>query len=409
MKKDLIIIGGGAAGMMCAISAARRGKKVLVLEKLPQLGLKLKASGGGRCNISNTLENEIFMEHFGKNGRFMQDALRVFDHKSLIEFFASLQLTCNTKDGLRIFPDSHDSQSVLNALKNELQRLHVAVICGAYIQKILTNDGAVMGVQARDGTYMATNVVIATGGLGYPMLGGGDDGHKLAQALGHKITQLYPAMMPLFVKEEWVGHCRADTIAKATLRVALLKYKNLHATGDLIFTQNGIRGPLVLDFAREITPLLEKYGEIPIHANLIKGLNEEQVRVHCRAFAYENPQKNILETLKFFLPQSVIIQFCKLCGVDENASMAKIDPQKRDALLRQITKTPLHVSAHEGFKKAMITRGGVSLKQINPKSMQSKLVKGLYFCGEVLDLDGPCGGYNLQWAFSSGYLCGLMK
>lgn len=250
---DVIVIGAGAAGMMSAITSAKNAKKVLILEKLPKIGAKLKATGGGKCNLTNTLSLEDFIASFGKSGRFMRDALVSFNNHSLIEFFKSIGVETDCLDGFRVFPNSHNSQSILDALKEELNRLHVDVICSKNVDKIEFKDKFYVD------EFCSTNLVIATGGLGYPTLGAQGDGYEFARAYGHKITELSPAMMPLHVKEIWVANCRADTIAKVYMQVNIPKYKKLKATGDLIFTKNGIRGPVVLDFSREITPLLKQY------------------------------------------------------------------------------------------------------------------------------------------------------
>ncbi|MEJ2373667.1 MAG: aminoacetone oxidase family FAD-binding enzyme, partial [Sulfurimonas sp.] len=211
---------------------------------------------------------------------------------------------------------------------------------------------------------------------------------------------------PLKTKERWQESCRANTIAKVELRVDLKKYKKLRAKGDLIFTKDGIRGPVVLDFAREVTPILKKYDEVPILLNLTKGKNEEQIRAHLKKTFLDSPDKTIVELVHTLLPLPLSSELCKLAEIDTTLTYRKIDGMKRDKLIQLLAWTPLTVIGHDGFKMAMITRGGISLKEIDPKTMQSKLIKGLYFCGEIMDLDGPCGGYNLQWSFASGYLAG---
>ncbi|MEA3523290.1 MAG: NAD(P)/FAD-dependent oxidoreductase [Campylobacterota bacterium] len=406
---DLIVVGSGAAGMIAAITAARASKKVLLLEKLPKLGSKLKATGGGRCNLTNTLSNEDFMARFGREGRFMSQALNAFEHKALIKFFAELGVESHAPDGYRIFPITHSSSTIINALEDEMKALHVKVMCNERVEKVLHVKQNISGVQTQNSSFSALHVIIATGGLGYPQLGSDGDGYTMASSLGHKITDTFPAMMPLLTKETWVQNCRADTIAKVELRVDLAKAKKLRARGDLIFTNRGIRGPVVLDFAREITPLLQKYTEVPLLVNLTKGMNEEQIRVHFKKEMAKNPHQNILKLTKTLLPHELSYELCKLCSINPELGFNKVEGALRNKLIKTLAWTPLTVIGHDGFKMAMITRGGVSLKEIDPESMESKLIKGLYFCGEVMNLDGPCGGYNLQWSFSSGYLAGHLK
>ncbi|MBA1433499.1 MAG: NAD(P)/FAD-dependent oxidoreductase, partial [Epsilonproteobacteria bacterium] len=402
----LIVIGSGAAGIIAAIVAARNNKKVLLLEKLSNIAAKLKATGGGRCNLTNTLSNEDFMARFGKNGRFMQDALREFDHHKLITFLEDIGIETHAPDGFRVFPTSHSSATIIEGLKSEMQALGVEIKCSQKVTRLLSTGRHIDGVKTEDTVFYAPNVIVATGGMGYPVLGAEGDGYNLASELGHKVTELSPAMMPLKTKEEWVKNCRADTIAKVELRVALKKHKNLRAKGDLIFTNSGIRGPVVLDFAREVTPLLKKYGEVPLLLNLTKGMNEEDIRKHFKK--HEQKSKNMLELIQTLLPEPLSRELCKLADVDCKLKYKKVEGKKRDRLISLLAWTPLTVTGHDGFRLAMITRGGISLKEINPKTMQSKLIDGLYFCGEIMNLDGPCGGYNLQWSFASGYLAGKL-
>lgn len=399
---DVIVVGGGAAGLIASIVSARNGKKVLLLEKLSDVASKLKATGGGKCNLTNTLSNEEFMSRFGRDGRFMAHALEHFNHLNLIKFFSEIGVDTHTLDGYRIFPVSHNSKSVIDGLKREIGKLNIKLITSSKVNTIKYDNAHISGVSTAEINYYAPKVIIATGGLGYPVLGATGDGLQMAKACGHKITDLHPAMMPLHTKERWVNNCRADTIPKVTIKVNMLKHKNLRAVGDLIFTARGIRGPVVLDFAREVTPLLDKYGEVPILINLTKGINEEQTRT----LISKNSSKNILETISELLPISVATELIKIAEINKNEKCSKVAGLARDNLIKLLVWTPLTITGHDGFKMAMITRGGVSLREIDPRTMESKIIKGLYFCGEVVDLDGPCGGYNLQWSFASGYLAG---
>lgn len=403
---DFIVIGAGPAGIIASIEAKRRGKKVLLVEKLSKIGVKLKATGGGRCNLTNTLKKDEFMKSFGKSGRFMTQALNKLDYNNLINFFKEIGVQTHIPDGFRVFPKTHNASTIVDALKNELNKLDIDIIYNNQNIKINTNENSIESIILDGVEYISKNILISTGGLGYPKLGASGDGHKLAKELGHTITSLYPAMMPLYTKESWVSFCKADTIAKATITINIPKYKKIKAQGDLIFTNNGIRGPIVLDLAREITPFLDKYKEVPIFINMIKGKNQDDILTHIKKDNNSNQNRIIKDNLKDILPISILEQIAILSNIDINSSFKKIDGKAKNIFLQNLTNTPLTIVGNDGFKMAMITRGGVSLKEIDPNTMQSKIIDGLYFAGELVDLDGPCGGYNLQWAFSSGYLCG---
>jgi len=406
-KQTVVIIGAGASGMMSAIMASRNNKNVILLEKLSKIASKLKATGGGRCNVTNTLSNEEFMESFGREGKFMRPALTHFNSKNLQDFLFSIGVKTHAPDGFRVFPIGHNASTIIDALKNEMNRLNIKVLCSQKVMGIESKNNRVSAVITQKRKFQADNIIIATGGMGYPALGAEGDGYKFAESLGHKITQISPAMMPLKTKDIWVKNCRADTIPKVTMRVNIKKYKKLYAIGDLIFTKDGIRGPVVLDFSREITPLLSKFNEVPIVINLTKGRNEEQIRKHLQKELKRNQNHTTQTLIETLLPSSVTLELCQLADANPKVNFKKLSGTIRDKLIKLLVWTPLTINGHDGFKMAMITRGGVSLKEIEPNSMESKKIKGLYFCGEVMNLDGPCGGYNLQWAFASGYLAGL--
>jgi hypothetical protein len=408
MSQKIIVIGAGASGMMASIIASRNHNEVILLEKLPKIGAKLKATGGGRCNLTNRLSNEEFMLRFGREGRFMTPALEIFDYKELQSFFKSIGVETHAPDGFRIFPIGHNSSTIIKALKDEMERLGVRILSSQRVEALEFDDSKFITVRSQNSLFKGDKVIIATGGMGYPILGAEGDGYKLAQSVGHKISTLYPAMMPLKTKESWVANCRADTIAKVEIRVNIKKYKKLSARGDLIFTKNGIRGPVVLDFSREITPLLSKFNSVPILINLTKGMNQEDIRRHFKNEIKKNNNHTTLSLVETLLPTSIALELCKLAHAEGTLSLNRLSGVIRDRVIELLAWTPLTVTGHDGFKMAMVTRGGVSLKEVNSKTLMSKKIEGLYFCGEVLDLDGPCGGYNLQWAFSSGFLSGLL-
>ncbi len=406
MNYDVIVVGAGASGMVAAIFAARAGKSVLLLERMPKVGLKLKATGGGRCNLTNRCESDEFMQSFGKQGRFMQDALNFLDNKKVIKFFNDIGVDTDAPDGFRVFPVGHNSATVLNGLTKEISKLNIKVKTSHEVLKIVTKNAKVIGLTTTKGNFNAKSIILATGGLGYSQLGSKGDGYKFAKDLGHTIKPLHPAMMPLITKEKWVANCRADTVAKVTMQVDIKKYKRYKAVGDLIFTKDGIRGPVVLDFSREITPLLAKFSEVPIVVNLTKGANFDSILKLFKEKIQKQELSKTLELVELLLPTSIAKEIIKLSGANEDIAFNKLAGATKDKLINLLVHTPLTIIGHNGFKMAMITRGGVSLKEVNPKNLESKIVSGLHFCGELLDLDGPCGGYNLQWAFSSGALAG---
>ncbi len=399
--RDVIVIGAGASGMMAAIMAARRGKRVLILERQHACGIKLKATGGGRCNLTNTLNSSEFMSRFGKSGRFMSEALKVLDHHKLITFFEQLGVKTHSPDGYRVFPVTHNAQSILDALVLELTNLNIEILCSQNVLKIETIQKRVAAVYSNGRCYPAKSVVVSTGGAGYQKLGGNCSGYDLLRSLKHTVTDLHPAMLALKVKERWVDKCRADTLGSVQIKIDLKKRKSI-ATGDLIFTKSGIRGPVVLDISREITPLLSKYQEIPILIKALKDIDRDALEHHLRL----DPSSTILESLSKLLPKSLCSALLQEIELDSSKSYTQLSVKNRTKLSEIFCLIPLTIIGDGGFENAMVTRGGVKLKEIDPTTMQSRVVDGLYLCGEVVDLDGPCGGYNLQFAFASGALVG---
>lgn len=403
---NLLIIGGGASGLVAAIAARRLGKTCIICEHMSNPGRKLLATGGKRCNISNTLPEEEFMKRFGRYGRFMEPALREMNSQKLQKFFKELGLETAIKDGFRIWPKDHNSKSVYNALVNETERLGVKIESNCRVKNLEQKEGIFKATCSNNSSYLATKVIIATGGLSYPSLGATGDGYQLASSLGHKITPCYPAGVALNTVEKWPSLLTAHTIGKANLKIQIKKTK-ITANGDLIFTKEGIAGPLILDVSREITPLIEKHSEVPIYLNLTKNKNQEDWQKKFNTWKKNSfSQRTVIDLLAQEVPRELGKVFCELTSIDPNQEFSRLSGANKERLAAILVKTPLTINGTPGYKSAFITRGGVSLREIDPKTLESKITKNLYFCGEVVDLDGPCGGFNLQWAFASGFLAG---
>jgi predicted Rossmann fold flavoprotein len=385
--------------MMAAIQAARLGRRVVLCEGRSRLGLKLLASGGGRCNVTNTLPVSEIMERFGPQGRFMAPALARLGPDQLREFLRDLGVETHAPDGLHVFPVTHQATTVHAALLREMDRLGVDVRPSLPVPSLDMVDDAIAGVRTADGYLSASAVLLATGGRGYPALGGGDSGYDLARQAGHRITALHPAMVPLRTEGTWPANCRADTVPKASLIVRGKGRRGISGTGDLIFTKTGLAGPLVLDVARDITPLLDRQGTVPAMLRLTHASEQEW---NDRLSALP-PGATLAQSLENWLPATLADAFCGIAGLPttQPTPLASRIAHRLAALLAQ---TPITLCGSEGWDHAMVTRGGVALNQVEPETLESRHVRGLHFAGEMLDLDGPCGGFNLQWAFASGSL-----
>lgn len=400
---DVVVIGGGASGMVAAITAARLGRRVLVAEKSSSPGRKLLASGGQRCNLSNTLETDAFMERWGRDGRFVGPALAELGGRKLREFFHGIGVQTVVHDGFRVWPETRKSSTVLKGLVDELERLDVDLALECQVAST-SHDGEHFVIEVQDaGAFRSNHLILATGGLALPKSGASGGGYAFAESFGHKIVTPTPAGVPLLTKETWTARLTAHTIGKARLQVALKKYAKLVAQGDLIFMKNGIRGPVVLDLSREIPPLLEKLDEIPIELKLFRGKDQEDWRRIFKAWSKE-PDQPLTQRLGEHMPVDVAEVMCELADAPVELSLHALEGGPRDELIRILVKTPLTITGTTGFDGAFVTRGGVRLKDVRPDTLESKLQPGLFLCGEVLNLDGPCGGFNLQWAFASGCL-----
>jgi predicted Rossmann fold flavoprotein len=398
-----VIIGGGPAGLMAAIAASTANNEVIVCEQLPRLGRKLLATGGGKCNLTNLLPQMEFIEKFGRQGRFMLPALNSFSRDALCSFFAERGVATIAEDGFHIFPESNSASDILKVLLNECDKRGVKFKASTCVTALSIKDNHITGIKTDKTTVPADRVIIATGGKGYPKLGGYGIGYQLAEQAGHKIITPLPAMVGLKTIEQWPKACAGISFPKVTAIINLPKFRNKPVTGELIFTHNGISGLAIINLAGDISDILQKKQPVPLKINLF---NKKAAEWNYEFDQWLQSKKSLKNLLAQQMPSAIAAIICNISGNIGSRTIHELKTTEKTALLDNLNGVNLQINATEGWNKAMVTKGGIALKKVNPETMESRLVTGLYFAGEVLDLHGPCGGYNLQWAFSSGYLAG---
>ena len=402
----ILVVGGGAAGMMAAVTAARRGKNVLLLEKNEKLGKKLFITGKGRCNLTNSAEVEELFNAVVSNPKFLYSSFYSFTNDQVIGFFEELGVKTKVERGGRVFPESDHSSDVIRALEQEMKRLGVRISLGTEVKEILTEDGRAKGVRLSSGrTIAADAVIIATGGISYPSTGSTGDGYRFAQECGHKVTDLSPALVPMEVKEWYAKELMGLSLRNIGIRITDGKKKLYEEFGEMLFTHYGVTGPVILSASSIVGKKLKEHP-LTLHIDLKPALTEEQLdkRVLREFEANHNRQfKNAVDSL---FPAKLRPVAIELSGIPEEKKVNEVTKEERLHFVRLIKDFSMTLTGLRGYHEAIITKGGVSVKEIDPGTMESKLVKELYFAGEVLDLDAVTGGYNLQIAWSTGYLAG---
>ena len=402
----ILVVGGGAAGMMAAVTAARRGKNVLLLEKNEKLGKKLFITGKGRCNLTNSAEVEELFNAVVSNPKFLYSSFYSFTNDQVIGFFEELGVKTKVERGGRVFPESDHSSDVIRALEQEMKRLGVRISLGTEVKEILTEDGRAKGVRLSSGrTIAADAVIVATGGISYPSTGSTGDGYRFAQECGHKVTDLSPALVPMEVKEWYAKELMGLSLRNIGIRITDGKKKLYEEFGEMLFTHYGVTGPVILSASSIVGKKLKEHP-LTLHIDLKPALTEEQLdkRVLREFEANHNRQfKNAVDSL---FPAKLRPVAIELSGIPEEKKVNEVTKEERLHFVRLIKDFSMTLTGLRGYNEAIITKGGVSVKEIDPGTMESKLVKGLYFAGEVLDLDAVTGGYNLQIAWSTGYLTG---
>ena len=401
MIYDCIVIGGGPAGMFAAITAAENGSRVLLLERNDRLGKKLLITGKGRCNVTNNCDNQEVLRNIPRNGRFLYSALDAMPPQTVMQFFESRGCALKTERGNRVFPVSDKAQSVLDCLKNELRRLRVTVRT-ARVQEILTEEGRVSGVRTQDGVLEARCVILATGGLSYPTTGSTGDGFAMAKALGHTVTPTEGSLVPLEVAGADCPDMQGLSLRNCGVKLLNAKGKVLYKDfGELLFTHFGVSGPTVLSASCHL-----KGEGCRLVIDLKPALEDNKLdeRIQRDLEMYKN--RSMENALTDLLPRSMIPVVLRRLEIDADMQANSLTRQKRRAMVELLKAFSLEITGKRPVAEAIITSGGVKVSEIDPKTMESKLVPGLYFAGEIIDCDAYTGGFNLQIAWATAYAAG---
>ena len=428
---QIIVIGAGAAGMMAAGRAAELGTNVLLLEKMERPGKKILITGSGRCNLSNSQDMDSFITQFGPNGRFLYSAFNQFFRDDLLALLQRYGIECKTEPDGKIYPTTDNARDIVRAFQRYLASGKVTVRFGVSVTEVLVENGRVSGIQTSDGNLPASAVIIATGGSSHPQTGSTGDGFRIAATLGHSIVRLRPGLVPLVVNDIK----RAKQIQGASLRnVRVTAFQCPHGkidlslvprvdvgrgiagklpklpiiesrTGDAIITHFGLSGPVILEMSLAIVDALEN-GPVSVSIDLVPDRDNDTLRTELQQAFDKHSKRTYQNIIKDFLRQKLVEPLVSITGVPPDKSGNQITSEERESLLNLLKSLRFDIKGAYSMATAMVTAGGISLKEINPRTMASQLVDGLYFCGEVLDVDAGTGGYNLQAAFSTGYIAG---
>lgn len=407
--KRVVVIGGGAAGLMAAVIAGREGAKVTLLEKMNYVGKKMGITGKGRCNITNACDMSEFIKNTPGNGKFLYGAYERFTNEDLLQLLHDAGLETKVERGGRVFPASDSALDVRNIFMKLMKHYGVDVHLEEPVKKLLVDDSVVTGVVTDKETYHADAVVIATGGKSYPATGSTGDGYILAAQVGHKITDIRPSLVPIVTEESWVKDLMGLSLRNVELSVVAKNKVQAKMFGEMMFTHFGITGPIVLSLSHTVGKLMRKknIGTIGLDINLKPALSPETLDKRLQKDFDLYSKKQLINGMKDLLPSRLIPLIIELVGIDPQKPINQISKEERQQIGYMLQHMPLTVKGLRPVEEAIVTAGGISLKEFNPKTMESKLVKGLYGAGEVLDIDAFTGGYNLQAAFSTGYVAAM--
>lgn len=402
----VIVVGGGAAGMMAAYQAAQNGNSVTLIEKNEKLGKKIYITGKGRCNLTNASDIEVLFNNVMTNRKFLYSAFYTFDNNKTIEFFENNGMPIKIERGNRVFPVSDHSSDVIAALSRALRESKVEIMLKTNVTELIITDDKACGVVINGKKKLeCDDVIIATGGLSYSSTGSTGDGYRFAADSGHNVTKCEPALVPMNIKEQWVKDLQGLSLRNVNVKITNGRKKLFDEMGEMLFTHFGISGPLILSASSMIN---RKYcnDNLQIFIDLKPALDFEQLDKRILRDFDEELNRQFKNSLNKLLPTKMVPVIVKLSKIDPDKQVNAISKEERHNLVTLLKNLPITFNGFRGWNEAIITRGGVSVKDINPSTMQSKLVNNLYYCGEVLDIDALTGGYNLQIAWSTGFLAG---
>lgn len=406
MSKTLVI-GGGAAGMFAAIAAAGNGHEVHVYEKNEKLGKKLFITGKGRCNITNACDMETLFDAVVTNSKFLYSSFYGYTNQNVIDFFEQIGVKTKVERGERVFPQSDHSSDVIRALEAEMRRRGVQIHLYTEVRRVVSDEGRFSFIELADGSQIkGDSCIVATGGLSYQTTGSTGDGHRFAQENGHSVTPCMPALVPMTAKEDWVPRLQGLSLRNVSAVIYDGKKRLYEEFGEMLFTHYGVSGPLMLS-ASSIVGKKLKEKELKLVIDLKPALSVEQLEKRVLRDFEENQNRQFKNAVGKLFPAKLIPVMIELSGIDEDKKVNIISREERQRFVSLIKNLPVTLTGLRGYNEAIITKGGVKVKEIDPGTMESKLVKGLYFAGEVLDLDAVTGGFNLQIAWSTGYAAGM--
>jgi predicted Rossmann fold flavoprotein len=404
IQTDIAIIGAGASGLMAGIAAAREGAGVTLLEAQSGIGVKLLATGGGRCNCTTAVRTQTLLNAYNAPSRFVRPALYAFPPESVRHFLSAQGVETGVEHERCVYPLSGKASDIVNALKQRLISTGARIITSARVKEILPTERRTVHIRAGHMTAIdASAAIIACGGPGYPALGGVSDGMRLARALGHAIEQPIPALAPLITADHELHDCAGISLRDIELSLA---HKGPCSRGDLVFTHSGMSGPAALDLCASIGSLLRNHPRVTAYLRFDPARGPEQWREDLLCWQRRDGSRTLLSLLSRSIPRRLACVLITRAGISHSMQAAHCSRIQRESLIKLLHAMPVRLCATGGFDRAMACRGGVSREQIDPRRMESRLVPGVYVCGETLDIDGPCGGFNLQWAFASGWLAG---